>query len=72
MINVPEFPGSGSFTNLGTITVSNGDTLTLNSSSWSNSGTITVTGGTLDLQGKGLTLAQLERKPGEWSICRPR
>ena len=51
--------GSGSFTNQGTITVSNGDTLSLASSSWSNSGTIAVTGGTLGLQGNGLTLAQL-------------
>ena len=50
--------GSGSFTNQGTINVSNG-TLSLTSSSWSNSGTIAVTGGTLDLQGNGLTLAQL-------------
>ena len=39
--------------------VSNGDTLSLASSSWSNSGTIAVTGGTLGLQGNGLTLAQL-------------
>src|SRR6202042_2507378 len=51
--------GSGSFTNQGTINVSNGDTLSLASSSWSNSGTIAVTGGALDLQGNGLTLAQL-------------
>src|SRR5271167_4013959 len=51
--------GSGSFTNQGAITVSNGDTLSLASSSWSNSGTIAVTGGTLGLQGNGLTLAQL-------------
>ena len=51
--------GSGSFTNQGTIAVSNGDTVSLDSSSWSNSGTITVTGGTLDLEGNGLTLAQL-------------
>ena len=39
--------------------MSNGDTLSLASSSWSNSGTIAVTGGTLGLQGNGLTLAQL-------------
>ena len=51
--------GGGFFTNQGTINVSNGDTLTISSSSWSNTGTMAVAGGTLDLQGGGVTLAQL-------------
>jgi hypothetical protein len=39
---------SSSFANLGTITVSNGDTLTLNATNWSNTGTITATNATIN------------------------
>ena len=50
--------GDVSFTNAGTINVSNGDTVDINSTSWSNSGSIDVSGGTLNL-GSSFTLAQL-------------
>jgi hypothetical protein len=50
--------GDVSFTNQGTIDVSNGDTVNINATSWSNSGSISVSGGTLNLRGS-LTLAQL-------------
>ena len=50
--------GDVSFTNAGTINVSNGDTVNINSTSWSNSGLIDVSGGTLNL-GSSFTLAQL-------------
>ncbi len=48
----------GSFTNQGSINVSNGDTLTISAPSWSNSGLITDSGGTLNLGGS-FTTAQL-------------
>ena len=47
-----------SFTNEGTITVSNGDTVNINSTSWSNTGSIDVSGGTLNL-GSTFTTAAL-------------
>ena len=50
--------GDVSFTNAGTINVSNGDTVNISSTSWSNSGSIDVSGGTLNL-GSTFTLAQL-------------
>jgi hypothetical protein len=50
--------GATSFTNQGTINVSNGDTLNINSSGWSNTGAMNVSGGTLNL-GSTFTTAQL-------------
>ena len=50
--------GDVSFTNAGTINVSNGDTVDINSTSWSNTGSIDVSGGTLNL-GSTFTFAQL-------------
>ena len=50
--------GDVSFTNTGTINVSNGDTVDINSTSWSNTGSIDVSGGTLNL-GSTFTFAQL-------------
>ena len=50
--------GDVSFTNAGTITVSDGDTVNINSTSWSNSGSIDVSGGTLNL-GSTFTTAAL-------------
>ncbi len=47
-----------SFTNAGTINVSNGDTVDISSTAWSNSGSIDVSGGTLNL-GSTFTFAQL-------------
>jgi hypothetical protein len=40
-----------SFTNQGTINVSNGDTVGINASSWSNAGLLNVSGGSLNLGG---------------------
>src|SRR6202044_644016 len=50
--------GDVSFTNDGTINVSNGDTVNLDSTGWSNAGTINVSGGTLNLESP-FTTAQL-------------
>ena len=50
--------GDVSFTNAGTISVSNGDTVDISSTSWSNTGSIDVSGGTLNL-GSTFTFAQL-------------
>ncbi len=50
--------GDVSFTNAGTINVSNGDTVDISSTAWSNSGSIDVSGGTLNL-GSTFTFAQL-------------
>jgi hypothetical protein len=50
--------GGPSFTNQGTIAVSNGDTLNMAATAWTNTGTITLNGGTLGLGGS-FTLAQL-------------
>ena len=50
--------GDVSFTNDGTINVSNGDTVNLDFTGWSNAGTINVSGGTLNLEST-FTTAQL-------------
>ena len=50
--------GDVSFTNAGTLNVSNGDTVDISSTGWSNSGSINVSGGTLNL-GSTFTFAQL-------------
>jgi hypothetical protein len=50
--------GDASFTNQGTINVSNGDTISINSTAWSNSGSFNLSGGTLNLGGS-FTLTQL-------------
>ena len=46
------------FTNQGTIKVSDGDTVNINSTAWSNTGSIDVSGGTLNL-GSTFTTAAL-------------
>ncbi len=51
---------STTFANAGTISVSNGDTMTINSANWANGGAMTVNGATLRLNG-AFTSASLAR-----------
>jgi hypothetical protein len=52
--------GSQSFTNQGTIAISNGDTLALNAAAFSNTGNMSITNASLDIA-DSLTIAQLGR-----------